>query len=69
MDLLLIHKLESAVVCRPEDWIRYVPTDDLGYFLRDTLFDFDCRKMEDILTICFVLSVAIFLYLVRQFCL
>ena len=55
----MIHRLEIAVVRCPEDWFRYVLPDYLGYSLRDPLFDSDCRKAEDVLTICFVLRVAI----------
>ena len=59
VDLVLIHQLKIYVVRRPEDWIHYVPPDDLGYFLRDPLFESDGRKTEDVLTICFFLRVAI----------
>ena len=59
MDLVLIHRLKIAVVRRPEDWILYVPPEDLGYSLRDILFDPDGHKAEDVLTICFVLRVAV----------
>ena len=41
VDLVLIHRLETAVVGCTEDCTCYVPHDDLGYSLRDPLFDSD----------------------------
>ena len=55
----MIHQLKIAVVRRPEDWICYVPPDDLGCSLHNPLFDSDGHEAEDILTICFVLRVGI----------
>ena len=51
MDLVLIHQLKISVFRRPEDWIRYVPPDDLGYSLRNPLLDFDGREAEDVMKI------------------
>ena len=59
MDLVLIHRLEINVVRCLEDWVRYVPPDDLGYSLRDPLLDADFREAEDVLPIGFVLRVAV----------
>ena len=59
MDLVLIHRLEINVVRGPEDWVRYVPPDDLGYSLRDPLLKANCREAEDVLPISFLLRVAI----------
>ena len=51
VDLVLIHQLKIAVVCRPEDWICYVPSGDFGYSLCNPLLDSNGRKAEDVLTI------------------
>ena len=59
VDMVLIHRLEIAVVRRLEDGVRDVPPNDLGYPLCDPLLDVDCREAEDVLSIGFVLSVAI----------
>ena len=59
MDLVLIHQLKIAVVCSPEDWICYVPSGDFVYSLCNPLLESNGRKAEDVLTICFVLRVAI----------
>ena len=59
VDLKLIHRLEITVVHRFEDRVCNVPTDDLGDPLRDPLLDADCRKAGDVLSICFVLRVAV----------
>ena len=63
VDLVLIHQIEIAVVHCPEDCVCYVPPDDLGYSLRNPLFDFDFSEAEDVLLSCFVLHVDIVVYL------
>ena len=59
MDLKLIHRLEIAVFCRPEDGVFDVPPDDLGNPLCDPLLDAYYIKAEDVLPIGFVLRVAV----------
>ena len=59
VDLVLIHQLEISIVRRPGDWVCCVPTDNLSYSLHNPLFESDCHEAEDVLTICFVLRVAI----------
>ena len=56
----MIHQLKIDVVCRPEDWIRDVPSDYLCYSLRDSLFYSNGCEAEDVLKICLVLRVDVF---------
>ena len=58
----MIHQLKIAVVRRPEDWIRDVPSDYLCYSLRDSLFYSNGCEAEDVLEICLVLRVDVFVY-------
>ena len=58
VDLKLIHLLEIAVVCRPEDGVCGVPPKNLGNPFRNPLLDANCREAEDVLPIGFVLRVA-----------
>ena len=55
----MIQLFKITVVRRPGDWVCDVPPNDLCYYLRDSLFDSIIREVEDVWTICFVLSVAI----------
>ena len=59
MDLVLIHRLEIAVVCCSNDGVRDVSPDYLSDTFRNLLLEADFRKEEDVLPISFVLRVAI----------
>ena len=58
----MIHRLKITVVALPEDWIRGVPPDDFFYSLRDSLFYSNGCEAEDVLEICLVLRVDVFVY-------
>ena len=57
--MVLIHRLEVAVVYCSEDGVRDVPPKYLGDPFCDSLLDADCREAEDVPTIGLVLRVAV----------
>ena len=60
MDLVLVHRFEISVVCRPQDGVCDFLSDDLGDPLCDTFLEANCCEAEDVLSVGFVLVVAVF---------
>ena len=55
----LIHQLEIAAVRHLEDGVHDVPPSNLGNLLQNPLLDADCRRVEKVFPIVFVLRVAV----------
>ena len=57
MDLLLVHRFEIAVVCRPQDGVYDILSDNLGDPFCDPSIDADCFELEDIMSVSFVMGI------------
>ena len=59
MDLVLVNIFEVAAVRRPQDGVCDVVSVDLGHPLYDPFLDADCCKAEDIISVIFVMGIAV----------
>ena len=59
MNLALVNRFKVAVVRRLQDWVGCVFSNILGYSLCDPFLDADCCKGEDVLSVGFILGVAV----------
>ena len=57
--MVLVSRFEVAVVRHPQDGVGYILSDDLGDPLYDPLLGADFCKVEDVLSVGFVLGVAV----------
>ena len=59
MDMVLVKRFEVAAVRRPQDEVGHVFSNNLGDHLCNPFLDVDFCKAEDVLSVGFVLGVAV----------
>ena len=59
VDLVLVNIFEVAAVRRPQDGVCDVVSGDLGHPLYDPFLDADCCEAEDIISVIFVMGIAV----------
>ena len=59
MNMVLINRLEVAIFRSPQDGVGCVFSDNLGDPLCDLFLDANCCEAEDVLSVGFVLGVAV----------